>query len=226
MSTFTEAQLRQLRTNDRLKYHGVEWRVNDYSTYTDDNGYETEEWLLKSLTGKEYYLLREIDPANPDGPVHWFLAETVRNPALYEPESARDLTMTLAADMRSHREPYPTLRMYNRTYEFESQTQGNYESDGESRIRTTWDYWDAPYLWNLALEAWPNNKLVVYSTREVQPEDFTDVQQGAVVQQGVGFASSFNTSVTSTGISADRAKEYVIAWGMVIVGFLLMMFGI
>lgn len=220
MSTITETQLRQLRENDRLKYHGVQWQIDDYSTYTDDNGYETEEWLLRSQTGKEYYLLREVDPANPSGSVRWFLAEALRNPALYEPESVRDVALTLAADMRSQRTPYPTLKLFNRTYEFESKTEGDYASDSESRIRITWDYWDAPHLWNLALEAWSNNKLVVYSTREVRPEDFTDVQRG------LGFASAYETPVTAMIAVADRSREYAIAWGLVVVGFLLMMFGI
>jgi len=58
----TETQLRHLREGSQLKYHGVQWLVQDYSTYTDDNGYETEEWQLKSSSGKAYYLLREVDP--------------------------------------------------------------------------------------------------------------------------------------------------------------------
>lgn len=220
MPTTTESQLRQLRENDRLEYHGVQWHVRDYSTYTDDKGYETEEWLLKSATGKEYYLLREIDPTDPDQPVRWFLAESVRHPTIYEPDSSRDLAMTLAADIRSHREPYPKLKMYNRTYEFDSQTEGDYASDGESRIRTTWDYWDAPHQWNLALEAWSNNKLIVYSTREVEPKDFTQVQRGGKL------ARLYNDPIPAVVPQVDRSGEYAIAWVMVVVGFMLMMFGI
>ena len=219
MSPTTETQLRQLREHDRLSYHGVEWQVKDFSTYIDDQGYETEEWLLKSQTGKEYYLLREVDPQNPTGLVHWFLAETVRNPAIYEPESARDLTMGLAAEIRSHREPYHRLKMLNRVYHFESQTEGDYASDGETRIRTTWDYWDQAHLWNLALEAWSGNKLIVYSTREVKPEEFTRVAWGN---------SLVNDSSPYPGLKppVDRSGEFVVAWVMVIVGFMLMMFGI
>ncbi|HEY9907601.1 MAG TPA: DUF4178 domain-containing protein [Thermosynechococcaceae cyanobacterium] len=216
----TAPQLRQLRERDRLKYHGVLWTVKDYSTYTDDHGYETEEWLLKSQTSKEYYLLREVDPVDPESQVHWFLAEEVRRPAIYEPDSSREIAVNLAAEMRSHREPYPHLKMYNRTYEFESQTEGEYVSDGESKIRTTWDYWDDAHLWNLALEAWSENTLVVYSTREVQPEDFTEVTWAAK-------QTSYSAPVAYVNsVKTDRSREYAIAWAMVVGGFLLMLMGI
>jgi hypothetical protein len=220
MSTTTETQLRQLRAPDRLRYHGVEWQVKDFSTYTDDKGYETEEWLLKSQTSKEYYLMREVDPQNPSGLVHWYLAETVRNPAIYEPESARDLTIGLAAAVRSCRDPYPQLKMHNRLYQFESQTEGDYVSEGETRTRITWDYWDQAHLWNLALEAWSDNQLIVYSTRKVKPEEFTQLSRGT------SLAASSRNSFPLIQPPVDRSGEFVMAWVMVIVGFMLMMFGI
>lgn len=53
----TGETLQDLNEGDRITYHGVRWQVCDRSTYQDDKGYTTQEWLLKSTTGKEYYLL-------------------------------------------------------------------------------------------------------------------------------------------------------------------------
>ncbi|UBF25200.1 DUF4178 domain-containing protein [Kovacikia minuta CCNUW1] len=228
----SESQLRPLREGDRLKYHGVQWRIDDYSTYTDENGYETEEWLLHSQTGKEYYLMREVDPQTAPSQIHWYVAEELQYPAIYEPNATRDLVPTLVEDMRSHKTPYPELRVFNRTYQFESQTEGDYESDGATRHRITWDYWDATHLWNLALEAWNNGTLSIYSTREVQPADFTDVQTGR------DFATSASSNVPagsfmitqnqnrSFEVNNSRQKQLIIAWAIVIVGFVLMLSGI
>lgn len=221
MPPTTETQLRQLRENDRLKYHGVQWQVRDYSTYTDANGYELEEWLLKSNTGKKYYLLREIDPQNPEALVHWYLAEELRTPSIYDPETSRDLLLTLGNDMRSHRTPYPELRLHNRTYTFESQTEGDYESEGEHRHRITWDYWDAAHLWNLALEAWSDGKLIVYSTREVQPADFTDLHR-----HGMYAAPSINYIQQPSRSNSSRPLQIFMAWSVIIIGILMMMAGI
>lgn len=218
----TETELRKLREGDRLKYHGVQWMVKDYSTYTDPQGYETEEWLITSQTGKEYYLMREVDPNNPDALVHWYVAEELRNPAIYEPNSSRDLATTLAMDMRSHKEPYPELRLFNRIYQFESQTEGQYESDGQMRSRTTWDYWDATHLWNLALEAWSDRTLVVYSTREVQPADFSEIRPGIGFATTSGFQPIHSRSNTNTA----RSLQIVLAWFITILGFFLMISGI
>jgi hypothetical protein len=228
----TEAQLRQLREGDRLKYHGVQWRIDDYSTYTDPNGYETEEWLLKSQTGKEYYLMRELDPQNSESQLHWYIAEELQYPEIYEPNASKDLVPALLQDMQTHKTPYPEIRTFNRTYQFESQTEGDYESGGKTRNRITWDYWDAPHLWNLALEAWSDGTLTVYSTREVQPADFTDIQTGR------DFAASASSAVRAESfmvtqnqnrtfeVNNSRQKQLIIAWAIVIVGFLLMLSGI
>lgn len=211
-------QLRQLREGSRLKYHGVQWDVRDYSTYTDANSYETEEWLLKSSSNKEYYLLREIDPQNADR-VHWYLAEALHYPTIIDPQTSRDRLTTLGDDMRSHKTPDPELRLFNRTYAFESQTEGDYESNGTTRHRITWDYWDTAHLWNLALEAWSDGTLVVYSTREVQPADFTEIQSSNRAALSPG--QSFNTPKRK-----NRSREFAIAWIVTIVGFLLMISGI
>ncbi|HEY9618075.1 MAG TPA: DUF4178 domain-containing protein [Microcoleaceae cyanobacterium] len=239
MATSTEYELRQLRDGDRLTYHGVLWRVVDYSTYGDDKGYETDEWLLKSQTGKEYYLMRETDPTNADRSVQWYLAEQVRSPSIYDPESSRDVTMQLREDVRSGREPYAQLQMYNRLYKFESQTEGNYRSDGETDDRITWDYWDEAHLWNLALEAWPDGTLNVYSTRTVQPQDFTNVQTGqrdfVPIAPNFSSSSSWDSSSSSRGSipsfqrstsSSSRIWQFVAAWTLVIVGVLFVFAGI
>jgi hypothetical protein len=216
----TESDLQRLRANDRLEYHGVKWQVKEYSTYTDDKGYETEEWLLKSLTGKEYFLLREVDPEDVEAQVHWFLAEGLRHPAIYEPQSSRDLVMSLAQEMRSHKTPYPQLKMHNRVYHFESETEGDYESDGEIQTRITWDYWDESELWNLALEAWTNNTLVVYSTREVQVADFTDIHKyGSYEAPAIAPARSWEAM-------SNRNQQMAIAWIITILGFFFMLIGI
>ncbi|MBL1174468.1 DUF4178 domain-containing protein [Pantanalinema sp. GBBB05] len=224
MTAATESQLRQLREGDRLTYHGVLWRVDDYSTYADDHGYETEEWLLKSQTGKEYYLMREIDPNGVERKVQWYLAEEVRSPSIFDPESSRDVTLQLREDVRSGREPYPQLRMYNRTYKFESQTAGDYESDGETRDRITWDYWDEAHLWNLALEAWSNGTLNVYSTRTVQPPDFTHIQTGQ--QDFAPIDSRFSISSSSGSRPSTDTWQFVAAWTLVIIGILFIFAGI
>lgn len=221
----TEDELRALRAGGRLKYHGVQWRIDDFSTYTDPNGYEMEEWLLKSGSGKEYYLLREVDPNNPEGRVHWYIAEELRSPKIYDPSSNREVSVKLVEEMRSRRTPYPSLQLFNRLYQFESQTEGTYESHGESRSRITWDYWDETHLWNLGLEAWSNNLLVVYSTREVQPADFTNVQHGVLAQVGNSYAAPPIASNYSSKMES-RSLQLIIAWFLTIVGFFLMVGGI
>jgi hypothetical protein len=45
---------------------------------------------------------------------------------------------------------YPTLQLFNRIYQFESQTDGTYNADQKTRQRITWDYWNKSHLWNLA----------------------------------------------------------------------------
>ena len=227
--SFTDSQLRRLRASDRLDYHGVTWRIDDYSTYTDAEGYETEEWLLKSSLGKEYYLMREIDPNQADQ-VTWYLAEEVRQPIIYDGTHGTDVTLDLAEAMRSHQEPYSTLKMYNRTYQFESETAGTYTSEDEQQNRVTWDYWDAAHLWNLALEAWPDGHFIVYSTRTVQPEDFTAGNPRA----GFGNVAASqppppwvaaSSGQTASGLTS-RQVETLIAASMVFIGIILMISGI
>lgn len=222
MSYVTDTQLQQLRPGDRLKYYGVRWQVRDYSTFTDPQGYETEEWLLKADTGKAYYLLREYDPANSDQLVRWYIAEELQAPTIVEPGSARDLLPHLADAMWSEQQPYPELRVFNRIYLFESSTQGSYESDDETTNRVTWDYWDATRLWNLALEAWSDRTLEVYSTREVQLADFSEIQTADV--DAVGFSTS--NSQYSVSVTNVRTVQLVCAWLITIVGFLFIFIGI
>ncbi|MBW4522879.1 MAG: DUF4178 domain-containing protein [Scytolyngbya sp. HA4215-MV1] len=230
-----ETSLRQLRDGDRVQYHGIQWQVKDYSTYTD-HGYETEEWLLTAQTGKEYYLLREVDPAHQLTPIQWYIAEELQDPCLYDPHSARDVTLDLADAMRHYQSPYPELQLFNRVYQFESQTAGDYESDGSTLTRITWDYWDPSHLWNLALEAWSHGKLCVYSTRTVQPTDFTQIDYHFGNQSSGNFSASthFGTSSVVGGQSfgsqisnlSARNKQFIAAWLITIVGFLFFIAGI
>lgn len=209
-SITTQTQLQQLRPGDRLKYHGVQWNVKDCSTYHEPQGYETTEWLLRSQTGKEYYLLREVDPQDEESGVNWYLAEEVRFPHIYQPGSQYDLFVDLWSDMQGQNTPYPELQVFNRVYYFESQTQGYEDNDRKTRI--TWDYWDAAHQWNLAIEAWIDGSLAVYSTKLVKPEEFCEMI--------TGFSQEYNQVSFSS-----RAWQFLGAWCLVIVGILMMIFG-
>lgn len=122
MSTIvTATQLQQLRPRDRIKYHGIQWSVKDYSTYDDPDGYETAEWLLLSPKGIEYYLLLEVDPQNPETLVNWYLADEVRSQICLL-DSGENIVPTLWQDIQGQKEPYPELQLFSRVYYFESKT--------------------------------------------------------------------------------------------------------
>ena len=174
-NNITSSQLEHLQLGSRLKYHGINWQVLDLSSYEDPYGYKTEEWLLKSKASKEYYLLREVDPENPTSLVNWYIAEELRHPKIFLPQSLENITSRLWQVMQSQEMPYPHLKMFDKSYYFESRTKGNYQDEDEVRLRITWDYWDINHQWNLALEAWPNGELHVYSTKVVKPQEFTQI---------------------------------------------------
>ncbi len=238
----TEDTLRQLQPGDVIHYHGVQWRVRDVSHYRDPYGYEMEEWLLKSPLSKEYYLLREVDPENPTAQVNWYIAEQLRNPAIYEPGSSRDLLTSLAHDMRSGKEPYPQLQTLNRIYTFESKTEGTHNSEDGSEYRVTWDYWDAAHLWNLALEAWSDASLSVYSTRKVLPSDFSQPQTRswkgndsadrgwagyeAAHRSMSGSRQSRSGSYLFGVFYVPKEQQFVLALMLLIFGLILMVSGI
>jgi hypothetical protein len=207
-SVTTKTQLEQLRPSDRIKYHGVQWHIQEYSTYDDSYGYETTEWLLKSQAGKEYYLLREIDPQNPESLVNWYLAEEIPDPKIFDPESLTNVAVRLWHDMQEQKMPYPELQALGRRYYFESLTKGNYEGDEEETSRITWDYWDKDRQWNLAIEAWPNGKRHIYSTKVVKPEEFSNIEQG-------GNTSNFTSFIA----------QVLLASFIMICGIFLMIFG-
>jgi hypothetical protein len=222
----TGEQLVELRTSDRLTYFGVRWQVQDYSTYTDPKGYEIEEWMIKSTTGKSYYLLREVDPQGATD-VHWYIAEELANPKLFDPETQADVLITVAERMRSRGEPYPVLQLFNRQYRFESQTEGTYESEDAPRERMTWDYWDEAHLWNMALETWSDGKLSIYSTREVQPEDFSELRKESEGLRPMPFRESASTATYGPQLSwTSRQSQFIMAWGLVVFGFFMMMLGV
>ncbi|MGB8698302.1 MAG: DUF4178 domain-containing protein [Thermosynechococcaceae cyanobacterium] len=222
----TDATLQSLNVGDRLTYFGVRWQVCDQSTYTDPKGYAMEEWLLKSTTGKEYYLLREMDPANASPAVHWYIAEELLAPQIYDPTTQVEVLTVLARQMRSGETPYPQLQLFNRLYQFESQTQGTYETESCDRDRITWDYWDAAHLWNLALEAWSGDRLVVYSTREVQPEDFSDYRPAQGLPPFRVAAVDASPHPLWQNAWLPRQQQLMLAWGMVLFGFFLMLMGV
>ena len=208
----TQTQLQQLRPGERLNYYGVQWQVIDYSTYDDTYDYKTAEWLLRSHLGKEYYLLREVDPQNPETVVHWYLAEEIRLPQIFQPGSQNDLSVNWD-DMQGQKTPYSELQVFGRVYRFESQTQGTYKDKEGETSRITWDYWDQTHQWNLALEAWADGSLAVYSTKLVNPEDFSEIKKGFITQE------------YHRGSSSSRVWQLLGASCLVIVGILMMIFG-
>ncbi len=208
LSVSQEAQLQQLRSGDRVKYHGVQWQVKNYSTYDDSNGYETTEWLLRSPAGAESYLLREIDPQNPESLVHWYLAEEISNPKIFQPEVFNNLAVRLWHDMQGQQAPYPELQALSRSYYFESQTEGTYDGKEGESSRITWDYWDKAHQWNLAIEAWPNGELHIYSTKVVRPEEFSEIDKGGVVN-----------------LSSFPIWEFLGAFCFLVGGILILIFG-
>ncbi len=208
LSVSQEAQLQQLRSGDRVKYHGVQWQVKNYSTYEDSNGYETTEWLLRSPAGAESYLLREIDPQNPESLVHWYLAEEISNPKIFQPEVFKNLAVRLWHDMQGQQVPYPKLQALSRIYYFESQTEGTYDGKEGESSRITWDYWDKAHQWNLAIEAWPNGELHIYSTKVVRPEEFSEIDKGGVVK-----------------LSSFPIWEFLGAFCFLVGGILMLIFG-
>lgn len=170
-------KLQNIKEGDRLQYRGMEWTVKEHSNYKDKYGYQTEEWLLKVSGNKEYYLLKEIDPQNPLSQLNWYLAEKVENPRIFTPDYSHNLSENLWQVMQNQEIPYPELRMLGKSYFFESCTKGNYQEDGAKDERITWDYWDLEHQYNLAIEAWANGDLFVYSTQKINPEYFLVIQQ-------------------------------------------------
>jgi Domain of unknown function (DUF4178) len=166
--TVTDEQLRQLKVNDRLTDRGTDWQVRDYATYQDPQGYGTEEWQLVAGDITKY-LLRETDPAV--GHPVWYLAEELKSPSIVAPGDAQDLYPKIAQRMIDRLPPYPVLNVRDRPYKFESRTEGNYQKQNKTSHRITWDYWDQPHRLNLALEAWDDKSLDVYSTQLIRIED-------------------------------------------------------
>lgn len=217
-SVFTQAQLQKLRASDRVTYGGVQWEVADYSSYDDDNGYATEEWLLKTTGARSYYLLREVDPENPATLVNWYLSEEISGSSVSGDSFSDNIQFTMWRVMREGDQPYPHLRALGKDFYFESQTAGTYQSDEGKASRTTWDYWDQEHLWNLAIEAWEDGELHFYSTKKINPEDFSVVKIDTK-------KASFTGSRNSLNKSEQKTLQIIMAWALTIGGILLMIFG-
>lgn len=211
--------LPRLRAGDRVAYSGTQWDVEDFSTYDDAKGYEMMEWLLNS-GNSSYYLLREVDPENPETNVNWYLSEEIGIARLAGEHVGDNIRFGLWDAMQEHREPYPKLRALGRLYYFESQTEGVYNSVDGEESRTTWDYWDEDHLWNLAIEAWQNRELHVYSTKKVIPSDFA-IAEKSNKPQNLGTIDAPSRKPQAN----DRTWEWVCAWMLVIIGFILMTSG-
>lgn len=221
-SVFTQAQLQKLRAGDRITYGGVQWQIADYSFYNDDNGYTTEEWLLKSIGTRSYYLLREIDPVNPENRVNWYLSEEISGSSVSGEHVGDNLQFTMWRVIRDGEQAYPHLHALGKDFYFESQTDGTYSSESGKASRATWDYWDQEHLWNLAIEAWEDGDIHFYSTKKVNPQDFSEVIADVNKASLVG---SRNNSTRNQKQLDWRTIQIYMAWGLTIGGILLMLFG-
>ncbi|NET73505.1 MAG: DUF4178 domain-containing protein [Sphaerospermopsis sp. SIO1G2] len=207
-------QLDNLRPGDRITYNNVTWYIKNYSTYEDEEGYQTDEWLLVSSGGAEYYLLREYEADEEENPITWYISNELENVQLYIPGFQEDILPRLWQDMQAFSEPYPKLKLFYKIYYFDFQTQGTYDVNGIKKERITWDYWDQAHLTNLAIEAFPNRKLEIYSSKVVQPEEFSGIQKSAV--------STFNYPQNNF---TKNLGESIAASLFVLFGLLLMLFG-
>lgn len=210
-----ETQLHALRPGDRVRYSGVDWDIKDYSTYQDPQGYQTEEWLLVSSGGSEYYLLREYDPREEINSVTWYISNQLHNVSLYTPDFPKDPVQltTLWKEMQALSTPYPELKLFYKSYYFDSQTEGSYDSEGKTKSRITWDYWDKDHCVNLAIEAFPNLQLEIYSSKIVKPEEFSNIQKS------VGSQSQL------LNVNPELIIELIIALIFLSIGIFLMIFG-
>ena len=209
--------LPRLRTGDRVAYGGKQWAIADFSTYDDDNGYEMMEWLLHSHNSK-YYLLREVNPDNDE--INWYISEEISVDRLAGDHVGDDIRFGLWDAMHSHHQPYPKLRAMGRLYYFDSETEGTYTSEDNRESRTTWDYWDEEHLWNLAIEAWQDRELHVYSTKKVSPDDFEMTEKSPAPQKLTAISPNYTQKH-----QPDRTWQWVCAWSLVIGGFILMITG-
>jgi hypothetical protein len=222
-SVFTQTQLRQLRQGDRVTYADLQWDVFDFSTYTDPQGYETEEWELSANGRTKHYLLRELDSENPESSVNWYFSEEIKIEQVASEHPGDNLKFSLWRSMRDRELPQERLRALGRDYFFESGTAGNYAGVETGKTsRTTWDYWDTDHLWNLAIEAWEDGGLYVYSTRKVDPSDFSEIENNAKAQN---FATTFTKTFPERKPQKDKTWQWVTAWSMTIAGIGLMLFG-
>jgi hypothetical protein len=163
-----------LRVNDRLEYQGKQWDVTDYKTYTDKQGYKTEDWLLKEYKGnEEYYLMREFDPQKEKTSVTWYMGKEIPEPQLCMPGDRLSITHYLWQDMKEEKSSYPRLQLFDSIYELESETRGFAAQEGEAQERVTRDYWDERHENNLALEAYNDGSLYVYLSRVADKNEFS-----------------------------------------------------
>jgi hypothetical protein len=232
--TLTDRSLSALQPDDAIRYAGIVWQVDEQSTYSDRQGYCTTEWLLTSATRHQYFLLREVAVDSESGSgsgsetVTWYLAEELSKVAIVNGESEQLLpAKAFHQAMVDDQQPYPVLKVANRTYFFESATRGTYraeedETEPDRQERITWDYWDEPHIWNLALEVWPtstelwlNDDLKLYNTREVEPEEFSLVdkppRRRTVSQNGTS--------------SSSRTIQLTMAWFVMGLGLAMMIAG-
>lgn len=205
-------QLEQLQVGDKLEYQGVHWQVENYGTYKDSLGYQTQEWLLKYPNQNEHYLQKEYNPATPKKPVSWYFTKKISQPQVLLAGSTESSTKNIVPDawqvMQDAKTPYPALKDFEREYFYDFQTRGTYTDKDGSYPRITWDYWDKARSWNLELEALPQNELNVYLAQEVKPESLK-----------VQLKKNFNKTLDFPFFKT------MLALAAVIIGTLMMIFG-
>lgn len=213
-----------------LAIEGHRWTVKERATYAAASGYHVTEWECERSDHLETaYLLREESPD-----VHWYFTHPV-------PLSAVSFSGDRPAEHALPTLPTPpdVLIYRGRVHGFEAATEGEYEEDGETTRKVTWDYWDATHADNLAVERWPDGTVECYHGRPVDPNAITVVSStlvsvgssssalrvGMIVAGSCGFitmlvASAVEPALTVTLgalvlvvlIAALRSRRLALAW--------------
>jgi len=208
------SHLESLAVGDSFSLSGVQWAVRELNLFQDPSGYCTSEWRIESSRRGEYYLMVEHDPTQNGGPF-WYLSERISSPKLLCPENGKNMYQQLQESFSVNKTPPAALMTNGMTFLFESNSSGRANWDGESRQRTTWEYWDKTHSRNLALEFWENGEMLVYLARKIAPHKIGNLQKGGAKNVVSGF---FGKGKPST-------LEWICAMIVTIVGIMIFLSG-
>src|SRR5262249_29650040 len=152
---------------------------------------------------------KEIQEGNP---TRWFFTRRI---------PAEAVTVAGGASVAKHtagQAPPPALTYDGQSYRYTDKTEGTYEDEpGQRTGKTTWEYWDAGHVRNLAVEVWADGRIDCYrgtyidpaqvrmgATTETEPEPAVDVSSAAV--RAVAAAAA----VRSKRAPAGRANPFVV----------------